>query len=168
MELKKYIRDIENFPQQWVVFKDITPLLASPEAFSYVIENMAKNLLDVDVIVGLDARGFIFASALSYALEKPLILVRKTSKLPYTTITEKYSLEYGEASFDMHIDSIVPWQKVAIVDDVLATWGTIGAAIKLVEKLGGKVDSLNFLIELSFLEGRKNTSSHPINSLINY
>lgn len=168
MELKNYIRDVVDFPQKWVIFKDITPLLASPEAFSFVIEDMAKNLVDIDVIVGLDARGFIFASALSYALEKPLVLIRKTSKLPHETITEKYSLEYGEASFDIHKDSIKLWQKVAIVDDVLATWGTMWAAIKLVERLGGKVDSLNFLMELSFLDGKKNISSYSINSLIQY
>lgn len=167
MDLQNYIRDIQNFPKEGITFKDITPLLQSPEAFTYTIESMAKNLTDADVIVWLDARGFIFASAIAYALEKPLVIVRKTGKLPHTAHTEKYDLEYGSASFDLHIDSIEEGQKVAIIDDVLATGGTAKAAWNLVKKSGWILHSYNFLMELSFLDGRKNLTS-KINSLITY
>ncbi|NDK08741.1 adenine phosphoribosyltransferase [Candidatus Gracilibacteria bacterium] len=168
MNLEQYIRDIVDFPKEGIVFKDITTLLINPEAFCYTIDKFAEKLGDVDKIVGLDARGFIFASAVAYKLKKPLVIVRKTGKLPHDTITESYSLEYGKNSMDIHIDSINKGDKIAIVDDLLATGGTVQASINLVEKLGGVIDSLNFVIELDFLEANKKLSKYNINSLVHY
>ncbi len=168
MNLKQYIRDIVDFPKEWIVFKDITTLISNPEAFSYTIDKFAESLHNVDKIVWLDARGFIFASALCYKLKKPLVIIRKTWKLPHDTITETYSLEYWKNSMDIHTDSILPWEKIAIVDDLLATGWTVQASINLVEKLGGVIDSLNFVIELDFLEANKKLSKYKINSLVNY
>lgn len=168
MDLTKYVRDVKDFPKEWIVFKDITPLLENSEAFCFTIDKLSEKLKDVDKIVWLDARGFLFASALSYKLNKPLVIIRKSWKLPYDTITESYSLEYWENSMDIHTDSIQSWDKVAIVDDLLATGWTIWASINLVEKLWWKIDSLNFIIELDFLEARKNLEKYEINSLLHY
>lgn len=168
MNLEQYIRDIVDFPKEWIVFKDITTLLINPEAFCYTIDKFAEKLWDVDKIVWLDARGFIFASAVAYKLKKPLVIVRKTWKLPHDTITESYSLEYWKNSMDIHIDSINKWDKIAIVDDLLATGWTVQASINLVEKLGWVIDSLNFVIELDFLEANKKLSKYNINSLVHY
>ena len=168
IDLKEYIRDIPNFPKKWIIFKDITTLINNSEAFSYTIDKFAEKLQHVDKIVWLDARGFIFASALCYKLKKPLVIIRKTWKLPHDTITESYELEYWENSMDIHIDSILPWEKVAIVDDLLATGWTVRASINLIEKLGWVIDSLNFVIELDFIEANKKLSNYKINSLVHY
>jgi adenine phosphoribosyltransferase len=168
MNLKKYIRDIPDFPKKWIIFKDITTLISSPEAFSYTIDKFAEKLHSADKIVWLDARGFIFASAIAYKLKKPLVIVRKTWKLPHNTITESYELEYWKNSMDIHIDSIFPWEKIAIVDDLLATGWTVRASINLIEKLGWIIDSLNFVIELDFIEANKKLTNYKINSLVHY
>ncbi len=168
MDLNKYIRDVENFPIEWITFKDITPLLENPESFKYTIDQMAKNIWDVDKIVWLDARGFLLAWALAYNLKKPLVIIRKSWKLPYETITEKYSLEYWDNSFDIHKDSIKSWDKVAIIDDLLATGWTAKAAINLIEKLWWEITSLEFIVELWFLNWGDNISKYTKNSLITY
>ncbi len=168
MELKNYIRDVENFPIEWIVFKDITPLLQNPVAFNETIERFSKLISDADVIVWLDARGFLFAGALSYKLNKPLVIVRKSWKLPYKTISVDYELEYWKNTFDLHIDSIKSWQKVAIIDDLLATWWTALAACQLVEKLGWIVDSVNFVVDLTFLDWKKKLKNYKINSILEY
>lgn len=168
MELKNYIRDIENFPIEWIVFKDITPILQNPEAFNETIERFSKFILEADVIVWLDARWFLFAWALAYKLNKPLVIVRKSWKLPYETISVDYELEYWKNTFDLHIDAIKPGQKVAIIDDLLATWWTALAACQLVEKLGWIVDSLNFVIDLTFLDWKKKLNNYKINSILEY
>ena len=150
MDLEKFIRDVPNFPNEWIVFKDITPLLANSEAFTFAIDRLAEKLGDVDRIVWLDARGFIFASVIAYKLKKPLVIIRKKGKLPYKCISEPYCLEYWTDSLDLHVDAINEWEKIAIVDVLLATWWTVGASIKLIEELWGKVDSLNFVVMLGF------------------
>lgn len=168
MDLKNYIRDVENFPIEWIIFKDITPLLQNPEAFNETIERLSVFVKDCDVIVWLDARWFLFAWALSYKLNKPLVIVRKSGKLPYETISVDYELEYGKNTFDMHIDAIKPWQKIAIIDDLLATWWTALAACQLVEKLGWIVDSINFVVDLTFLDWKKKLENYKINSILEY
>jgi len=168
MELKNYIRDVENFPIDWIIFKDITPLLQNVEAFNETIERFSKFISDSDVIVWLDARWFLFAGALSYKLNKPLVIVRKSGKLPYETISVDYELEYWKNTFDIHIDAIKPWQKVAIIDDLLATWWTALAACQLVEKLGWIVDSVNFVVDLTFLDWKKKLNNYKINSILEY
>lgn len=168
MELKNYIRDVENFPIEWIVFKDITPLLQNPVAFNETIDRFSKLISDSDVIVWLDARGFLFAWALAYKLNKPLVIVRKSWKLPYKTISIDYELEYWKNTFDLHIDSIKSWQKVAIIDDLLATWWTALAACQLVEKLWWIVDSVNFVVDLTFLDWKKKLKNYKINSILEY
>lgn len=168
MDLEKYIRDVPDFPQEWIMFKDITPLLSSPEAFSHAIDIFSQHMQWVDVIVWLDARGFIFWWALAYKLGIPFVPVRKKWKLPYKTITQSYSLEYGENTFQVHEDAINPWQQVAMIDDLLATWGSMRAACNLVEQLGGQIHSINFLVELSFLDWQKQLEWYKKNSLIAY
>ncbi len=168
MNISQYIRDVENFPIEWITFKDITPLLQNPEAFEYTINQLSEKIIDADAIIGLDARGFLFAWALAYKLGKPLNVVRKAWKLPYKTISIDYELEYWKNTFELNIDAIKPWQKVAIIDDLLATGWTARAACNLVEKLWWIVHSINFVIELDFLEWRSKLSKYTINSLLNY
>ncbi|MDD2870843.1 MAG: adenine phosphoribosyltransferase [Candidatus Gracilibacteria bacterium] len=168
MELKEYIRDVENFPIEGIVFKDITPLLQSPIAFNTTIERFAELIDDADVVLGLDARGFLFAGALSYKLSKPLAIVRKKGKLPYETISVDYELEYGKNTFDIHIDAIKKGDKVVIIDDLLATGGTAFAACQLVEKLGGIVHSVNVVVDLTFLNGREKLKGYNVNTILEY
>lgn len=170
MDLKRYIREIPDWPKQGVNFKDITPLLRDAEAFKFAVDELAKPYVNkkIDVIVGIDARGFIFASALAYKLGAGLAIVRKKGKLPHKTTSQEYELEYGSNTIEMHEDAIKPGQSVIIVDDVLATGGTLGATIDLVEKLKGKILSINILIELNFLKGREKLKNFPIYSLLNY
>jgi len=168
MDLKKFIRDIPDFPNPGILFKDITPLLSSPVAFQHAIDLMAKPFLEIpiDAIAAAEARGFLFAAPLALTLKKPLIPLRKPGKLPYQTICFRYSLEYGEAELQMHVDAIPPGSRVLLVDDVLATGGTMKAGISLVEKAGGKVAGCAFLIELTFLGGRKNLEPAPVFSIM--
>ena len=166
--LKKFIRDIQDFPSKGILFKDITPLLANPQAFEEVIDILSEKVKYCNKIIWLDARWFIFAAAVAYKLYKPLILIRKKGKLPFDTIDIDYELEYGNASFSIHTDSIIEGDKVAIIDDSLATWWTAYAATQLVEKLKGTVHSLNFLIELNWLNWKDKLKKYKINKIFNY
>jgi adenine phosphoribosyltransferase len=170
MDLKSYIRDIPDFPKFGIIFKDITPLLQSPEAFRYVIDEFAKHYegRKIDAILAIEARGFLLGSALAYKMGKPLVPVRKRGKLPFQTVSVTYALEYGSDTVEIHRDGIMAGHRVLIVDDVLATGGTMSAACKLVQESGGKVESLAVLMELSFLEGRKNLPGYDIHTLIQY
>ena len=170
MDLKSKIREIPNWPKKGVNFKDITPLLQDAKFFRYVINQMAKPYLKnrPNMIVGIDARGFIFASALAYKLGVGIAIVRKSGKLPYKTISKTYTLEYASNTLEIHQDAVLKGQKVLIVDDVLATGGTVKATVDLVEKLGGKIIGIIFLAELSELGGRKKLRKHSVRSLIKY
>ena len=168
MNLEHFIRDIPDFPKKGIIFKDISPLLSSPSAFQESIDLLAKNISQADIIVWLDARGFIFWWALAYKLWIPFVPVRKKWKLPYDTISIDYDLEYGKNTFEIHTDSIKQWQKVVIVDDLLATGWTALAACKLVENLWWIVESIEFVIELSFLQGSEKLQGYKINSLLKY
>ena len=170
MDLTRYIRTIADFPQEGIMFKDITPLLGDPSAFRFVIDTFAERYQNqnVDAVIGIDARGFIFASALAYRIGVSLIPVRKPGKLPYQTIEEHYDLEYGSNTLAIHEDAIHKGAKIVICDDLIATGGTLTATINLVEKLGGEVLSIATLIELAFLNGRRNFSEYDIYSLIEF
>ena len=159
-----YIRTIPDFPEKGIMFRDITTVLADADGFRLAIDELQKKLegLDFDIIAGTESRGFIFGTPLAYNLHKPFVLVRKKGKLPSETIEETYDLEYGSATVEMHKDSIKPGQRVVIIDDLIATGGTIEAAIKMVEALGGKVVRTVFLIELAGLNGRKRLSGYDV------
>ncbi len=170
MDLKKYIRDIPDFPTQGILFRDITPLLSNPEAFKHVIDSFAEHYTKqpVDAILAIEARGFLFGAPLANALQKPLILARKEGKLPAESIRTEYSLEYGTNVVEIHRDGISSNQKVLIVDDLLATGGTLAAAARLVEEAGGKVHGLALVIELTELSGRRHLQGYDIFSLVKY
>jgi len=169
--LKSVIRDIPDFPKKGIIFKDITPLLSNPVAFKQVIDTLRDRYKNnrVDQVVGVEARGFIFASALAYALGCGVVMVRKPGKLPYKTFQKKYSLEYGEDSVEIHQDALKKGQNVIIIDDVLATGGTLAACIELINK-NFEVDLLEvgFLIELDFLKGCENLGKVPIYSMMHF
>ncbi len=170
MKLKEYIKTIPNFPKDGIMFKDITPLIADPQAFRYatkLLSDFARER-DADIIVGPDARGFIFGTPVALNLGIGFVPVRKPGKLPRETLTEKYELEYGTAELSIHKEDIKTGQRVVIVDDLLATGGTIEATIKLVEKAGGNVVGVAFLIELAELKGRHRFKDYPIHSLLVY
>ncbi len=168
--LRSRIRDIPDFPKPGIIFKDITPLLADEVAFSTVIDEIVVSFGrgTIDKVVGIEARGFIVASPVAYHFGAGFVPVRKRGKLPWETVGETYELEYGEETLEIHRDAIVPGERVAIVDDVLATGGTASATAKLVEQLGGKVQGIAFLIELGFLNGRERLSDYQILSLVTY
>ncbi|MCX7653428.1 MAG: adenine phosphoribosyltransferase [Fervidobacterium sp.] len=170
MDLRAFIRDIPDFPQKGIIFRDITPLVRSPEAFRYAIDTIASELekFDFDLIVCPEARGFMIAAPLSYKLGKGLVPVRKPGKLPYKTVSDMYELEYGKAELHMHIDAVEKGQKVVIIDDVLATGGTAMALKRLVEKVGGVVVASAFLIELTYLNPRELLKDLPIVAPIKY
>lgn len=169
MELKNKIRAIENYPKDGVIFRDITTLLKDKDAFKKAVDEMAEKIdKDVDKIIGIEARGFIFASALAYKLDKGFIPVRKPGKLPWDKERESYELEYGEDSIEIHKDAIEAGEKIVIVDDLLATGGTAKACVKLVEKLEGKVSSAIFLVELEDLKGREILEGTKVESIIKY
>ncbi len=168
MDLSERIRSIPDFPKKGIVFKDITTLLADSEAFALSVDQM-KALFDQykpDVVIGIESRGFIFAGVLAHAWKVGMVPVRKPGKLPYKTVSETYSLEYGEDSLEIHIDALKAGQRVLIVDDLLATGGTARATANLVEKLNAEVIGFCFLIELEFLKGRELISDYRIESLI--
>lgn len=170
MDLRNSIREIEDFPKPGINFKDITTLLQDGEAFKYAVDLIISDLRDknVDIIVGPEARGFLMGTPVAYGLEVGFVPVRKPGKLPGETESYEYGLEYGTDTLEIHKGSIKPGQRVAIVDDLLATGGTMEAAAKLIEKLGGEVVSMQFLIELDFLNGRDKLGNYHINSLIKY
>ncbi len=170
MDLKQHIRTVPDFPKQGINFYDITTLLANPSAFRHAIEQLklkAENS-QIDAIVAIESRGFIFGAALAHALGKSFVIVRKPGKLPYKKVSEEYNLEYGADKVEIHEDAIQRGQSVLIVDDVLATGGTALATAKLVEKLGGVVSGLLFLIELDGLKGRIKLSKYKVHSVLNY
>jgi len=168
-EIEKYIRDIKDFPKPGIIFKDITPLLADPKAMKLTTQELL-NLVpkEIDKVIGIESRGFFFATLLAEHLNAGFIPVRKPGKLPYKVHEAHYELEYGTDTLNMHTDAIKPGEKVLIHDDVLATGGTAAAVAQLVEKAGGNVVMLNFLIELEFLEGRKKLENYKISSLLKY
>jgi adenine phosphoribosyltransferase len=170
MDLTKYIRDIPDFPKPGILFKDITPLLAEPAAFQYVIDVLAEHYRPqrIEAVAAAEARGFLFAAPLALLLRLPLIPLRKPGKLPFQTHTLKYELEYGSAELQMHIDGVAPNARVLMVDDLLATGGTMKAGCQLIEKAGGQVAGCAFLIELAFLKGRDALHPHPVFSLLQY
>ncbi|MCL1859183.1 MAG: adenine phosphoribosyltransferase [Oscillospiraceae bacterium] len=168
MDIKSKIRHIKNFPKPGIDFLDITPLLLDKDTFKYIINKLSEVLkeIDFDIIACSEARGFIFGAPVAYALNKGFVPIRKKDKLPGDKISVKYDLEYGFDILEMHSDAIKPGQKVVIVDDILATGGTIAANVKLIEKLGGEVVKILFLIELGFLNGREKLQGYDICSLI--
>lgn len=169
-KLEDYVRSIPDFPEEGIIFRDITSVLQDKDGLRMSIDEMQKLLegVEFDVIVGPESRGFIFGVPIAYNLYKPFIPVRKKGKLPCETVEMEYELEYGTAVIEMHKDSILPGQKVVIIDDLIATGGTIEAITKLVEQLGGEVVKILFLMELEGLEGRKRLSRYPVNSVIRY
>ena len=156
-KVEDYIRTIPNFPEEGIMFRDITTVLEDADGFQLAIDELQKKLegMDFDVIAGAESRGFVFGAPIAYNMHKPFVLIRKKGKLPCETVAEEYDLEYGTATIEMHKDSIKPGQKVVLIDDLIATGGTIKAAAHLIEKLGGEVAAMLFLLELSGLEGRK-------------
>src|SRR5471030_1149214 len=170
MDLKESIRVIENFPKEGISFKDITTLIGDGEALKESIDQIVKHLQDkkIDLIVGPEARGFIFGVPVAYVLGVGFIPVRKPGKLPGETISVNYGLEYGEDQLQIHKDAIKPGQRVAIVDDLLATGGTVEGVVKLIEQAGGEVVSLDFLIELTELNGKDKFKGYDVLSLVKY
>lgn len=168
--LKDYIRNIEDFPKKGIIFRDVTTVIQDKDGLKLAIDQMKKKVEDVDfdVIVAPESRGFIFGMPLAYALEKSFVPVRKKGKLPCKTIEQSYDLEYGSATLEIHEDSIKPGQKVIIVDDLLATGGTLEAIIKLVERLGGKVEGICCLIELVDLKGRQRLNGYKVDSCVEF
>jgi adenine phosphoribosyltransferase len=168
MDLKNMIRHVPDFPKTGIDFLDITPVLLDGRAFEYVIDCFVRELEDIqfDLIASFDARGFLFAAPVAYALKKGHTIIRKKGKLPWKTISVEYELEYGSDIFEMHADGVKPGQRVVIVDDLLATGGTIEAGMKLVEQSGGKVVKSVFFIELEFLNGRNKLEGHDIFTLV--
>lgn len=169
-EYERLIRDVPDFPKPGIIFKDIMPMLADGEAFTAVVDELAEATRPwkPDVVLGAEARGFMFGAPLAYALGAGFVAARKPGKLPYTTVSAKYALEYGFDALEVHIDAIKPGQRVLICDDLLATGGTSKAKIELVERLGGVVAGLAFAIELDFLNGREQLAGHQMVSLIHY
>jgi adenine phosphoribosyltransferase len=169
-QIKELIRDVPDFPQEGIVFKDITPVLADPIAFSTLIDLIVVHFGrgNVDKVVGIEARGFILASPVAYHFGAGFVPVRKQGKLPSETVAEEYSLEYGTATLEIHVDAVTPGERVLIVDDVLATGGTAKATASLVERIGGKVCGIACLIELDFLKGREQVPGHELFTLIHY
>ena len=169
-KVEDYITTIPDFPEPGIMFRDITSVLSDSEGLRLSIDEMTKLLdgLDYDVIAGTESRGFVFGTPIAYNQNKPFILVRKKGKLPRETVSATYDLEYGTATIEMHKDSIKPGQKVVLVDDLLATGGTMEAAAKLVESLGGEVVKMIFLLELQGLKGRERLSKYSIASVVQY
>ena len=170
IRLEDWIRDIPDFPQKGVLFKDITPLLQDAAAFRASVERMASHYVGsgIQTVVGVESRGFIFGAPLAYLLNCGFVPVRKFGKLPSKTVSVEYALEYGTNVVEVHQDAIKPGQRVLIVDDLLATGGTVSAAMELVEKLGGHIAGIAFLVELTFLKGREKLKGHDVFALLKY
>ena len=170
MDLEKHIRSIPDFPKPGIIFRDITTILESAEAFRYSVDRLVELFRDSGAtkICAAEARGFIFAAAMAYKLGWGIVPVRKPGKLPWSTISEEYALEYGTATLHVHADAIKPGEKVLLVDDLLATGGTAGAMIKLVERLGGEVVGIGFVVELDDLKGRSLLPGRRVESLAHF
>ena len=169
-KLEEYIRSIPDFPEPGIIFRDVTSVLQDPDGLQLAIDSMQKCMegLDVDVIVGLESRGFLFGAPIAYNLHKPFVLVRKKGKLPCETISRSYDLEYGSAEIEIHKDAVKPGQKVVLVDDLIATGGTVEAAARLVEDLGGEIVKIVFLMELEGLKGREKLQKYDVASVVRY
>ena len=169
-ELKEYIRSIPDFPEKGIIFRDVTSVLQEADGLQLSIDGIMDKLkgVDFDVVVGPESRGFIFGVPVAYNMKKGFVPVRKKGKLPCETVSMEYNLEYGSAVIEMHKDSIKPGQKVVLIDDLIATGGTIEAAAKLVEQLGGEVVKIIFLMELAGLHGREKLSKYDVESVIRY
>ncbi len=168
--VESFIRDVPDFPKAGILFKDITPLLQSPEGLRRTIAGLAAAVdpASYDLVCGIESRGFIFGTALAHHLDKGFIPIRKPGKLPWKTASESYELEYGKDTIEIHVDAVNAGQRVLMVDDLLATGGTMAAAHKLVRRIGGDPVASVFVIELSFLHGRERLGSVPTHSLIQY
>ena len=169
-KLEDYVRSIPDFPEPGIIFRDVTSILQDADGLRLAIDSIQEELkdVDVDVIVGTESRGFIFGVPVAYNLHKPFVPVRKKGKLPCKTISMDYDLEYGSATIEMHQDSIRPGQKVAIIDDLIATGGTVEAAAKMIESPGGQVVKIVFLMELAGLKGRERLKKYDVSSVIRY
>src|SRR5437667_6368203 len=169
-KLRAGIRDVPDFPKKGIIFKDITPILSDRALFRASVDLFLEQCRGkkIDKIVGIDARGFLFGSTVAYELGLGFVPIRKRGKLPYKTEIAKYSLEYGEAEMEMHIDAMMPNERVVLVDDLLATGGTSAAAAKLIAKVGGQLIEAIFLIELEFLHGREKLAPTPVTSFLKY
>jgi len=169
-DLKTFIRTVPDFPNPGILFRDITTLLKNPEAVKFTLKKLLEltDGLKIDKVVGIESRGFMFGCMIAERLNAGFIPVRKPGKLPAATVKETYELEYGTDSIEIHSDAITPGENVLLQDDLLATGGTAKAAVNLIEKLGGKVVQLSFIIELSFLKGREKLKGYDVRSLINY
>ncbi|MBQ8188656.1 MAG: adenine phosphoribosyltransferase [Lachnospiraceae bacterium] len=169
-KIEEYIRSIPNFPEEGIIFRDVTSVLQDADGLKLAIDSMAELLdgLDFDVIVGTESRGFIFGVPIAYNMGKPFVPARKKGKLPCETISVTYDLEYGSAEVEMHKDAIKPGQKVVLVDDLIATGGTIEACAKMIEMLGGEVVKIVFLMELAGLKGRDKLQQYDVASVITY
>lgn len=170
MDIKEYIRDVPDFPEPGIIFKDITPLLRDVKAFDYTISKLVERYreADFDAIVPIESRGFLFGAPLAHKLGKPIVPVRKSGKLPAATHSTQYTLEYGTNTMEIHVDGVEKGQKVLIMDDLLATGGTLAATARLVEMAGGVVSDISVIIELTFMDGRKNLSGYNLYSMIQY
>ena len=167
-QISGFIRDIPDYPKPGILFRDITPLLANGEAFHTAVSLLASPFDQIDVVVAIESRGFILGAPVALELGAGLVPVRKAGRLPFETISADYSLEYGVNTLEIHRDAIAPGQRVLIVDDLLATGGTVAATINLVEQLGGKISGISVLAELTFLDGRERLGDYTVHSLIAY
>lgn len=169
-KIEDYVRSIPDFPEPGIIFRDVTSILQDADGLKLAIDSMQECLKDteVEVIVGTESRGFMFGVPIAYNLHKPFVPVRKKGKLPCETVSRSYDLEYGSATIEMHRDSIKPGQKVAVIDDLIATGGTVEAAVKLIEELGGEVVKIVFLMELAGLKGREKLAGYDVASVIRY
>ena len=169
-KIEDYVLSIPDFPEPGIIFRDITSVLQDADGLQLAIDSMQDCLkdIDVDVIAGTESRGFIFGVPIAYNLHKPFVLVRKKGKLPCETVEKEYDLEYGKATIEMHKDSIKPGQKVVIIDDLIATGGTVEACAKMIERLGGEVTRIVFLMELAGLKGREKLAKYDVKSVIRY
>lgn len=169
-KIEDYVRSIPDFPEEGIIFRDVTSVLQDAEGLQLAIASMMALLegLDFDVVAGTESRGFLFGVPIAYALRKPFVPIRKKGKLPCETVSEDYDLEYGSATIEMHKDSIQPGQKVVLVDDLIATGGTIEACTKLIERLGGEVSKIIFLMELAGLKGRDKLKDYDVAAVITY
>lgn len=169
-KMEDYVRSIPDFPEPGIIFRDVTSVLQDADGLHLAIDEMQKALegVECDVIAGTESRGFIFGMPIAYNLHKPFVLIRKKGKLPCETVEKEYALEYGTATIEIHKDAITPGQKVVLIDDLIATGGTIQAAAELIEDLGGEITKIVFLMELAGLKGREKLSKYDVSSVITY